>query len=153
MITDSEVKQLEEMPGGALAGCLAGDRVIVHNQWMLLDVPASEVTVTKPWPGKLMEDVRQWRYNLLPDGDGENAMVFRGEDRIRLVSDTVEAAIKPEVHALLYDILNGSPNYRLFAGSRSDKSPNAIAITVDDKIIGVIAVAVDEAAEGWLTVK
>lgn len=153
MITDTEVKQLNALIGGPFAGFCADDTCIIHNKWMLLELPASQVGVTQPWKGKIMEEVRQWRYNLLPDGEGERAMVFRSEEKIRLASDTMEAYINKDAHDLLYDILERSPEYYLFSGTQQDGSPNSVGIAVDGKIIGVVAQDVETAEDGWLTVE
>jgi hypothetical protein len=154
MITDTEVKEFNALPGGNLACVTDGDRSIIHNQWLVIELPVSKVDVTREWTGEVMPDVRQWRYTQLPNGDGEVAMLFRGDGVIRLKSETAEALVRDDVHELLQTVFDyETPVYRLFPGNRTDGSPNAIGIQHGDHIIGAVAPYVENELTGWLTVE
>lgn len=151
MITDTEVKAFESLRQGSLASVPEGDKSILHNQWLVLEVPLAEIDTTRTWKGKVQPDVRLWRYTLLPEGGGESAVVLRSEGKIRLVGETVEASIQAELHSLLKDIFESTPQYRVYGGAREDGSPPAVAILRDGKVVGAVAQYVEDVKEGWLT--
>jgi hypothetical protein len=155
MITDTDVKNIAQLPGGKLACVNEGDKSIVHGTWLVLEFPATAIEVTKVWPGEVLPDVRRWRYTQLPESGGESASVYQvetddGKTGIKLQSDNVEVYMQQPVFEFLQSVLD-MPSFKLFPGTRSDGSPNAIAIFDRRVLVGAVAAFTLDSQKSWLT--
>lgn len=159
MIDDQEVKELSKLhPRNRKPACIFnGDIAVVHSQWFVLEVPKDVVGVSD-WPGTPIEFIRQWKYEQLPEGEGEPAQPMRAtwevDDEqlpvIRLLSDDLRGHIPVWAYEFVKRHVD-DPEFRLFAGNRRDGAPANVGVYAKGKVVGVIAQIVEEVQDGWST--
>lgn len=137
MITDTEFKYLSGIPDGRPGLIVDKEKSYVYNKWLVLELNTNEIDITGTPSDRVMADVRQWRYTQLPDGDGENAVIFRanwGDEVVfKLSTGTSETYVKPEVYEVLRMIFDNL-GFKLYKSNDEN-----IAVYNGNKLVGALA--------------
>jgi len=153
MIDDLEVKELTERMDAVRfppAFFLKDDAAVIYSDHLVLEVPKELIGTKKKWPGEkygIPDMIRQWRYELLPEGEGEPAQpvieTWHTEDGeeftvIGLISESVTSHMQQYLYDFITRHLEGT-TFRLYKPKRGDKKPSQIGVYVENRPVGVVA--------------